>query len=279
VFVPVPGDPVIVTVPGDPVIVEVPSPPIVIPGDPVIVEVPIDPPPPDLVPQTQINATLDPDATSGGFMQSGTGNTITNFQIQETALFEIGLKGKYRQGNDTPAIVYDQFGVAHFDSGGGLQVIDPAHGVPVANPARSADAFDFSFLVKTGTIEGFLLDHEVKLQIDIDPSEGTEYLELFLDYDETLGTGSANTVWKTESGTVIIPDDGGDDDTSQNSQNWIFYSSLIDGDPNTPGMQAFDFEEGILNVNMIVTDISSGDVLANVQTAHHLGGYGLDLLV
>ncbi len=286
-------DPVVVTVPGDPpdpVIVyvdrDVPGPVVIVPGDPPdpiiidhIVEVPVQPDPPDLVPQTQLNSVLDVGATSGGFMQYGGGNSADDMQIQETDLFEVGLKGKYRQGDDTPAVTVDQFGVVHFDSGGGMQVIDPAHNVPSANPNRTADSFDYSIFVKSGTIEGFLLDHEVKLQIDIDPSEETDYVELFLDYDAVAGTGGADTVWKDKDGNIGIGDDGGDSDTSQNSQNWAFYSALIDGDPNTDGVQAFDFEEGILNVNLVVTEISSGDVLANVQTAHHLGGYGLDLYV
>ena len=44
--------------------------------------------------------------------------------------------------------------------------------------------------------------------------------------------------WKAKN-TTVIPDDEGTDRVTQNSQNLAFYATLIDGDPDTRGIQPY----------------------------------------
>ena len=269
----------------DPVIVEVP----------VTVEVPAPPAPP--LPKTVLNADLADEGINGsGNMHVGSGIPVHLFQKQQANAggidFEIALSGNYRQGDTVPAFSVDQHGAVHFDLPGGTQVVDPAHSVPVAHAGRSAASWNYSFTVEDGTIQQFLLENKVEMMFDIDPTSGQEFITLRLFYDEALGTGTADTYWATTfaDGTpdqIFIADDGGDNETvhdpetgdaTQNSQNWKFYDGFIDGDPNVDGNQAYDFI-GEHDVDLKVSNIDTGEVLAHLKTVHHLGGYGLDLEV
>src|SRR4029077_21042288 len=89
-------------------------------------------------------------ATSDDEMWFGDGNLPTNYNISVDSKtdIELGLKIHYRQGNDITPTTVDADGTAHYVAPDGAQVVDPAHGVSAANPARAAWNFDFS--VNTG---------------------------------------------------------------------------------------------------------------------------------
>lgn len=232
------------------------------------------------LPVTQLNASLAEEGNNGsGNMWVGSGIPVTDFQKQATGAFEVALNGNYRQGDTVKAFSVDQKGAVHFDLPGGTQVVDPAHNVPSDNPNRAAASFNYSVTIDDdgpyGSWGAFLSDNKVELKIDIDPSSGVSYLTLGLFHDEDLGTGSADTYWATKfaDGTpdqIIIADDAGNDHASQNSQNMVFYKAVIEAFTG----QEYDYD-GIHTIEMVVTNIHTGQVEADLTTVHHLGGTGL----
>jgi hypothetical protein len=57
----------------------------------------------------------------------------------------------------------------------------------------------------------------------------------------------------------VIPDDEGTDHVTQNSQNLAFYRTQIDGDPNTPGIQPYNFGPGQFDVVMMIKRKHGGE--------------------
>jgi len=152
----------------------------------------------------------------------------------------------------------------------GPQVIDPAHNVSADKPNRGATAFDFSFSTghngSTETIEHFLANGgEFHFKIDLDPGKGTNYLDLHAVFDPVHNTGGSHVVWATDSGQILIADDAGTAQVTQNSQNLAFYQSLIDVDPHTPGIQTggispagqYDVQEVVIDNHHEVANIHS----------------------
>jgi hypothetical protein len=87
-------------------------------------------------------------------------------------------------------------------------------------------------------------DNKAKLFIDTDPTDKTKWLKLSgRDVDN-----DGQIEWVDKKGNVVIGDDGFNPDfpgqVSENSQNLAFYSSLIDGDPKTKGIQPYDPVDG-----------------------------------
>ena len=64
--------------------------------------------------------------------------------------------------------------------------------------------------------------------------------------------------WKSGN-TVVIGDDEGTAQVTQNSQNLAFYATLIDNDPNTAGIQPYTFGPGEFDVVMILKRHGGGD--------------------
>jgi len=107
---------------------------------------------------------------------------------------------------------------------------------------------------------------DAELWIDLDPSEKTKYLKLKLAKlappapaapcprePDLNGYG-----WKSGN-TVVINDDEGTDHVTQNSQNLAFYRTQIDGDPNTPGVQPYNFGPGQFDVVMMIKRKNAGE--------------------
>lgn len=119
-----------------------------------------------------------PYADDAGFMYYGAGNPDTGF----TTVFntkmpynEVGIKAKYRQGEDIEGTYDPKKKIVSFDVPDGFQVVDLDHGVPVANPARAAFSVDWAF----GEFCNGLKLNKMSIKIDIDAREGkTKYLEL-----------------------------------------------------------------------------------------------------
>src|SRR4051812_25988763 len=82
--------------------------------------------------------------TADDEMYFGDGNKPTNYNISvdDKTHIELGLKIHYRQGNDIIPTSVDSDGTAHYVVPDGAQVVDSAHGVSSANPARAAWNFD-----------------------------------------------------------------------------------------------------------------------------------------
>jgi len=107
---------------------------------------------------------------------------------------------------------------------------------------------------------------DAELWVDLDPSEKTKYLKLKLAKVAPPAPAApcprepdANGYGWKSGNTVVIPDDEGTDHVTQNSQNLGFYGSQIDGDPNTPGMQPYNFGPGQFDVVMKIQRKNAGE--------------------
>jgi hypothetical protein len=144
----------------------------------------------------------------------------------------------------------DSDGTAHYVVPDGAQVIDPAHGVPSANPARAAWNFDFS--VNTGannTLDNF--DFRITIKSG-DGEVGTFDLRHL---------GSGNTPWLNASNTAGFADeDGTNSHLSQNSVNlgFGFLTSIFGADAMNAGetyditLQAFDHGKVVAQVHDVL---------------------------
>ena len=191
-------------------------------------------------------------STADDEMYFGDGNRPTNYNISvdnKTGI-ELGLKIHYRQGDDITPTSVDSDGTAHYVVPDGGQVVDPAHGVSSANPARAAWNFDFS--VNTGannTLDNF--DFRITIKSG-DGEVGTFDLQ-------HLGPG--NTPWVNASLTGGFADeDGTNSHLSQNSVNlgFNFFSSIFGADALNAGetyditLQAFDHGKIVAQVHDVL---------------------------
>jgi hypothetical protein len=203
-----------------------------------------------------LDRTVHPTAQDcPGFIWAGAGNTATTFQRKRNldAGVELAIKGKLRGGLDRRSSYVDGDGLVHIEVPTGSQ---PA----VAN--RAAWNFDYSYDVALDPSNPPLDRYHGELWIDLDPSEGTRYLKLRL---ARLAPNTAPPQCTTEpdrnglgwksGNTVVIPDDEGDpaSKVTQNSQNYAFYSSLIDSDPGQRGVQPYAFGPAEFDVVMILS--------------------------
>jgi hypothetical protein len=201
------------------------------------------------------------DTCTPGFIWQGSGNPNSTFQRKrnEEAGIELGIKGIMRQGPDIRSTYVDDEGLVHIEVPAGPQV------TPAPNANRAAWNFTFSYDVSLNPSNPTLDQYKAELWIDLDPSENTNYLKLDL---ARIGSPSAagpcprepdlnGFGWKAKN-TVVIPDDEGTDRVTQNSQNLAFYATLIDGDPNTKGIQPYTFGPGQFDVVMKIRRKSGG---------------------
>jgi hypothetical protein len=192
------------------------------------------------------------DSGSPGNMWAGSGLPATNFLLQENldVGVEVAVKAHYRQGQDIPPSYVDGDGSVHVIVPSGPQVVDPAHGVPVANSGRAAWNFTFSVNVAPGGVLASLDDYDVDLLIDLDPSKKVDYLKLKLTkLGPPAGAPSQQNGYGWKAGaTVAIGDDEGTSQVSQNSQNLAFYAAAIDTDKSQPGVQPYTFGPGEFDV-------------------------------
>jgi hypothetical protein len=199
-----------------------------------------------------VDATAQ-DTLAPGTMWVGAGIPATDFLVKrnEDAGVELAIKAHYRQGADIRPTYVDDDGRVHVEVPAGPQVVDPAHGVPVANPARAAWNFTFSFDAALPGARPSLDFYDGELWIDLDPSSRTRFLKLRL---AKVGSPTAGPEpdrngygWKAGS-TVVIGDDEGTARVTQNSQNYAFYASLIDTSRFQPGVQPYTFGTGQFDV-------------------------------
>jgi hypothetical protein len=189
------------------------------------------------------------DTCTPGFLWQGAGNPAITMQRKRnlTAGIELAIKGIERFGPDQPATYMDSDGVVHIEVPAGQSA-----------PNRAAWNFTYSYDVALNGANPPLANYQAWLLIDLDPSKKAKYLPLKL---AKLATYPALPCaaepdlngygWKNGN-TIVIGDDEGTDQVTQNSQNLGFYLSQIDGDPNTSGIQPYTFTPGQFDVQMII---------------------------
>ena len=195
---------------------------------------------PDYVEQN-FDGLIDPLARDGGEMYYGDGNTIDDWNIvrHEGAQLELGLKIKHRGGDEYDESFVDADGIAHYVVASGNQP---------GNPNRAEWNFDFS-----GTDLSPDDDFTYVVELDLDPGEGVQWATVYssdMPFDTSVGGGSL----------------------FQNSSNIAFYSSFIDSDPETDGIQPYAFGDGTFNVRFSAYDADSGALVLSHQVVVHVGG-------
>jgi hypothetical protein len=145
---------------------------------------------------------VDAEAASGTQMYYGTGNSITDFHIEQnnTLGFQLALKEHYRTGDDIAPTntIGDTGAVANFVAPAGAQIIDPAHDVSSASPNRAAWSFDFAVATGLNGAKTSLSDFTFKLQVT---QNGTNTHVFTLD--------AANHTWVDQANPAV--GFGGDD--------------------------------------------------------------------
>jgi hypothetical protein len=145
--------------------------------------------------------------------------------------------------------------------GHGLVHIEVPTGSQPSVANRAAWNFTYSYDVAIDPTNPNLDNYDAELWIDLDPSEHTDYLKLKL--AKITSPAAAGPCprerdlngygWKKGS-TVVIPDDEGTDQVTQNSQNLAFYANLIDSDPDQKGIQPYAFGPGQFDVVMSIKE-------------------------
>jgi hypothetical protein len=192
------------------------------------------------------------DTCTPGFIWQGAGNPATNFQRKRNidASVELAIKAIIRQGPDIPSTYVDKFGLVHIEVPSGPQP---------TRTDRAAWNFTYSYDVALDPANPMLDSWDAELWIDLDPSEHTDYLKLKLVRLTSPAPAAAcprepdlNGYGWQAGNTTVIPDDEGTERVTQNSQNLAFYASLIDGNPNMPGVQPYTFGPGQFDVIMTI---------------------------
>ena len=187
------------------------------------------------------NSLIDPlasrDANNNGVDESmyyGSGNPNDDWNVvrHEGAGVELGLKIKHRGGDEYPEGTIDADGVAHYTVVTGAQP-----GVP----NRAEWNFDYAGTITPAGQDGAI---SFRLEIDIDPTEGVTFVAIPTDSFAAVPGGV------------------------QGSQNYAFFSSLVDTDPSTDGVQPYVFGEGEFNVRLSAFD--DGTLVATNEVVVHV---------
>lgn len=196
------------------------------------------------VPPTLLDTSLDPTASVGGEIYQGSGNNDDNFIVQRNLHedIEAGFRLHYRQGENISPHHIDKHGMVHYYAPAGMQVADPGHDVPGANPNRWAWSYGFSI---DSAIDGSgktILQHldegtRIFLERDLDPTAREHFQVLELKKNPASQSGYG---WDDPNTPFFdIPDDEGPiqfGQITQNDQNGAFTAAL-DYDLRKPGIQ------------------------------------------
>jgi hypothetical protein len=172
-------------------------------------------------------------------MIAGSGIPADHFGIvrHEGEGIELGLKVHKRFDSPSEILESDPNNYAdgelHF-------TVDAGPGNPPTN-TRAEWNFDFSIATGLNGASTDLDDFTFKLLYDVDKSVGTDFRTLVL---EPGGLGSSGHQWRDQgTGFVFIADDAGNNNVTQNSENYgfNFIRPFIDDDPGTPGIQTYNF--------------------------------------
>ena len=186
------------------------------------------------------NALIDPlasrDANNNGVDESmyyGSGNPNDDWNVvrHEGAGVELGLKIKHRGGDEYAEGAIDADGVAHYSVLTGTQP---------GNPNRAEWNFDYAGTITPAGQDGAI---SFKLEIDIDPTEGVNFVEI-----PTATFGGVPGV--------------------QDSSNYAFYRTLIDTDPSTDTIEPYAFGPGEFNIRLSAFD--GGEFVATNEVVVHV---------
>jgi hypothetical protein len=168
------------------------------------------------------NAAIDPGSPGNLFV--GTGIPAANFATarNEAAGIELGLMVLYRQGPTIASSDDYADGVLNFAVASGAQ--STANGSGSNNATRAAWNFTFSVVTGLNGSPTNLNSHTFQLLYDVDPGPGTSYRTLILENRDAGGPGQLSGFqWRDlGSGVVFIPDDEGNINVTQNSENYAF---------------------------------------------------------
>lgn len=226
------------------------------------------------------DATLDisaHDPLSPGNIYPGSGIPASDWAVVRDLDhgIELGLQVIYRQGPSVDPTGVDWDGTVNFTVADGPQ--STANGSSSNNAARAAWSFEYSVSTALGGSADTLADYDLRLLIDLDPGAGTSFLELAFQptggLPDAPGEPRSNGVWTLAApmagvpggvGTALIADDGGTDQVTQNSQNYAFYSSIIDfdGNPATDDPAPYLFTPGVFDIYLQAYDASGHHLLA-----------------
>lgn len=218
-------------------------------------------------PDTVFNATVAPAGiAANGFLFFGSGNPPTGFAQQEDPKtpLELDLSVIYRTGDTIQPAGVTGCGEIIYRVPAGPQVVDPAHGVTIANANRAAWNFNYAVVLgdDAGTLEQFLrARNTLEIKIDLNPGPDVRSLTLHAVYDPTLNPGGSHIVWQTPQGQILFGDDGGTTAATENSENDAFWRTLIGADPRHLG---YNFEPATFNIELKAAS-RNGHVLADIR--------------
>lgn len=219
------------------------------------------------------------DPLSPANIYPGGGNTATGWSVVQNLEhgIELGLHVKYRNSLlDVNPTSVDADGTANYtvDDGPQLNGVNGASGT-----ALNRAAWNFEYSVSTALNGGVdtLADYDLRLLIDLDPSAGTSFLELAFSptggLPDTLTEPRSNGLWSLAApmagvpggvGAGLIADDGGTAQVTQNSQNYAFYSTIMDfdGNPATDDAAIYTFTPGVFDIYLQAFDPTTNLLIA-----------------
>jgi VCBS repeat-containing protein len=218
------------------------------------------------------------DPLSPGNIYPGAGNTATGWAIVRDVShdLELGIHVKYRSSlQDVNPTSVEPDGTVKYtvDDGPQLNGVNGASGTALN---RAAWSFDYSASTALDGSVDTLADFNFRLLIDLNPGAGTSFLELAFSpvggLPDAPGEPRSNGLWSTAApmagipavGTGLIADDGGTDQVTQNSQNYAFYSTIMDfdGNPATDDAAVYTFTPGVFDIYLQAFDSSNTVLLA-----------------
>lgn len=205
------------------------------------------------------------DPASPGNLFAGSGIPATNFGTasNEDEGIELGLMVLYRQGPTVASTDNYNDGVLHFMVASGSQ--STVNGSSGNNTGRAAWNFTYSIATGLNGATTDLNDYTFQLLYDVDPGPGTSFRTLTLEPSVSLPPLSGFQ-WRDQgTGFVFIPDDEGNVNVTQNSENYAFgfFQGFLTS-PYGPGnsfagpaefdiiLQAFDGPQLIVRNHIVV---------------------------
>jgi hypothetical protein len=191
------------------------------------------------------------DPCSAGFVFQGSGSPNTGWARKRNldAGIELGIKAIMRRSNDIPASYVDSNGLVHFEVPTGSF---SGPGGPDSDLAEWNFNYSYNVGLNGGTAS--LARYVVELWVDTDPSERQDYAKVRLSRNTAPDDGACpqanGYAWKASDGSVLISDDEGNDQVSQNSQNIAWWPT--DRNRHRNGNQEYTFGRGQFDIVMAV---------------------------
>jgi hypothetical protein len=178
------------------------------------------------------------DPGSPGNLWVGTGIPATNFiaRVDKPQGVELAIKGMFRHGADILPSYIDTKGIVH---------VQVPSGIEAGTEANPRAKWNFTFSVGAalpGSLPTLGDDYNVALAIDLDPTDGVQFLNLRLArINNSPPSGTSGYGWVIPGNYVpVIPDDEGNATVTQNSQNIAFYKSILTDPSYNYGPGKFD---------------------------------------